>query len=56
MGGIDSPWGGTPSRHGYVYDPAAGSWSPIADMPKARTGASGAFLNGTLYVAGGAYT
>ncbi|MFJ2397248.1 carboxypeptidase regulatory-like domain-containing protein [Streptomyces sp. NPDC087843] len=55
VGGIDTPWGGTPTKHGYIYNAAAGSWTPIADMPEPRTGAAGAFLNGTLYVVGGAY-
>ncbi|MGW9027603.1 carboxypeptidase regulatory-like domain-containing protein [Streptomyces sp. NPDC055722] len=44
---------GTLLPHGYVYDPVAGSWSQIADLPQLRTAATGAFVNGTLYVVGG---
>jgi N-acetylneuraminic acid mutarotase len=40
-------------KHDYVYDPAVGSWQQFADLPQLRTGATGAFLNGTLYVVGG---
>lgn len=40
-------------KNDYVYDPAVGSWRQIADLPQLRTGATGAFVNGTLYVVGG---
>lgn len=40
-------------KHNYVYDPAAGSWARIADLPELRTAATGAFVDGTLYVVGG---
>jgi N-acetylneuraminic acid mutarotase len=40
-------------KHNYVYDPVAASWSRIADLPQLRTAATGAFLDGTLYVVGG---
>ncbi|MGW9028925.1 carboxypeptidase regulatory-like domain-containing protein [Streptomyces sp. NPDC055722] len=39
--------------HNYVYDPAVGSWARIADLPELRTAATGAFVDGTLYVVGG---
>jgi N-acetylneuraminic acid mutarotase len=55
VGGIDHTSGGNPLKSGYAYDPGAGTWSPIADLPQPRVGATGAFVNGTLYVAGGAY-
>ncbi|WP_329363290.1 kelch repeat-containing protein [Streptomyces sp. NBC_01483] len=55
VGGLDHTLTGDPYKSGYVYDPVAASWSPIADLPQPRTGATGAFVNGTLYVAGGAY-
>ncbi|MER5603697.1 carboxypeptidase regulatory-like domain-containing protein [Streptomyces sp. NPDC002265] len=53
VGGMDKLWGGHVLGHGYVYDPAARSWSRIADLPQPRNSATGAFVNGTLYVAGG---
>lgn len=53
VGGMDHLLGGMGYKDGYVYDPAAGSWSPIADMPETKVNATGAFVNGTLYVAGG---
>lgn len=40
-------------KQNYVYDPGAASWTQIADLPQYRTGATGAFVNGTLYVVGG---
>jgi N-acetylneuraminic acid mutarotase len=55
VGGLDHTLGGDPLKSGYVYDPGAASWSPIADLPAPRAGATGAFVNGTLYVTGGAY-
>ncbi|MEU1203636.1 carboxypeptidase regulatory-like domain-containing protein [Streptomyces sp. NPDC005813] len=55
VGGLDHNWGGEPRRSGYVYAPGAASWSPIADLPQPRASAAGAFVDGTLYVAGGTY-
>jgi N-acetylneuraminic acid mutarotase len=40
-------------KHNYVYRPATASWSQIADLPQLRTAATGAFVDGTLYVVGG---
>lgn len=40
-------------KQNYVYDPGAASWTQIADLPQYRTGATGAFIDGTLYVVGG---
>ncbi|WP_329244880.1 carboxypeptidase regulatory-like domain-containing protein [Actinoallomurus sp. NBC_01490] len=37
----------------YAYDPAAGSWHRIADLPAPRENAVGGFVGGRLYVAGG---
>ncbi len=52
MGGYQgiSPGNTTAS---YMYDPAAGQWSPIASLPQAVRDARAAFVNGTLYVVGG---
>jgi hypothetical protein len=38
---------------GYVFDPVAGQWSPIAGMGKARENPAAAFIGGRLYVVGG---
>jgi N-acetylneuraminic acid mutarotase len=40
-------------KQNYVYTPGAASWSQIADLPQYRTAATGAFVDGTLYVVGG---
>lgn len=40
-------------KQNYVYTPGATSWTQIADLPQYRTAATGAFLDGTLYVVGG---
>lgn len=37
----------------FVYDPVSASWSAIAPLPQGLNSPSAAFLNGTLYVAGG---
>ncbi|MGW9031114.1 carboxypeptidase regulatory-like domain-containing protein [Streptomyces sp. NPDC055722] len=55
VGGVDHTVGGDPYKSGYAYDPVAASWSPIADLPQPRADAAGAFVDGTLYVAGGEY-
>jgi N-acetylneuraminic acid mutarotase len=41
------------TRDGYVYDPAVNTWSPIAPAPAALYEPVAAFVDGTLYVAGG---
>src|SRR5207247_8837323 len=51
VGGIDSSF--SLLSHGWVYDPGANSWSPIADMPVAREKPGVAAANGLLYVSGG---
>ena len=38
---------------GYVYDPAAQQWSPIADAPEALESPAAAFVDGKMYVVGG---
>ena len=53
VGGIDTIFAGTVTAHGYVYDPAAGAWSPIADLPRPLQTPAAAFLDGTMYVVGG---
>jgi subtilisin family serine protease/N-acetylneuraminic acid mutarotase len=50
VSGVD---GHNPTAKGYVYDPAVGSWQPIADLPGARENAAGAFVGDTFYVTGG---
>jgi subtilisin family serine protease/N-acetylneuraminic acid mutarotase len=37
----------------FVYDPAAQTWSPIADLPEGRENPMGAFIDGKMYVSGG---
>jgi subtilisin family serine protease/N-acetylneuraminic acid mutarotase len=50
VGGVD---GDIITAKGYVYDPAAKTWSPIADLPHGRQNAAGAFIGDTFYVTGG---
>ena len=50
VGGVD---GDRITADGYVYDPAARTWSPIADLPHGRQNAAGAFIGDTFYVTGG---
>ncbi|HEY1914402.1 MAG TPA: carboxypeptidase regulatory-like domain-containing protein [Streptosporangiaceae bacterium] len=38
---------------GYVYSPSAGNWSPIASAPVSVQNPAAAFVDGTLYLAGG---
>jgi N-acetylneuraminic acid mutarotase len=38
---------------GFVYDPQARVWKPIAALPQPLMGAGGAFVDGKLYVVGG---
>ncbi|RKN30090.1 Kelch repeat-containing protein [Micromonospora musae] len=40
-------------NEGYVFDPQARAWERIADLPEARAGAAGGFIDGKLYVTGG---
>src|SRR5437763_8688264 len=38
---------------GSVFDPASGTWSPIASMKTAREKPAGGFINGKFFVVGG---
>jgi N-acetylneuraminic acid mutarotase len=52
VGGVTGP----PNQiipDGFVYDPAADSWSPIADLPAAREKPGAGAIGGKLYVSGG---
>ncbi|MEE6257501.1 carboxypeptidase regulatory-like domain-containing protein [Plantactinospora sonchi] len=40
-------------KEGYVLDPQARTWNRLADLPEARAGAVGGFVDGKLYVVGG---
>ncbi len=53
VGGVTGIIGGVALADSFVYDPVAGAWSPIADLPQPLEAPSAAFVNGTLYVAGG---
>jgi N-acetylneuraminic acid mutarotase len=53
VGGVQTIFGGVPLTDGFVYDPTSASWSAIAPLPQGREAASGAFLDGTMYVVGG---
>jgi hypothetical protein len=44
---------GLSTKHGYVLDPAAGAWTPIADLPIDLWAMSYAPANGKLLVSGG---
>ena len=50
VGGFD---GGTNLNSGYVYDPAADTWSPIASMTGIREKPVGVAVDGLFYVTGG---
>jgi len=50
VGGTD---GFNSLNSGYVYDPLSDSWSPIANMARARAKPAVAFVNDLLYVVGG---
>ncbi|MEU5563960.1 S8 family serine peptidase [Micromonospora musae] len=41
------------TRAGYVYDPVALTWSPIADSPEAVANGAGIFLDDRMYLVGG---
>jgi hypothetical protein len=53
VGGIHQTVGGVALTDGYVYDPATQAWSPIAPLPEGRQAPAAAFVDGTMYVAGG---
>jgi subtilase family serine protease/N-acetylneuraminic acid mutarotase len=50
--GFDCPAGGQ-TANAYAYDSSAKTWDPIASLPQPLQNSAAAFLNGTLYVAGG---
>jgi hypothetical protein len=54
-GGVSGPVNGTQvsTRAGYVYDPRANSWSPIAALPADLWGSAYAAANGQLLMSGG---
>ncbi len=57
-GGLAYSFGGTEAGMGataasYVYDPAALTWEPIADMPEGRQKPAAAFVDGVFVVTGG---
>ncbi|WP_053204658.1 carboxypeptidase regulatory-like domain-containing protein [Jiangella muralis] len=41
------------TTRGFVYDPAAGAWSPLPAMPNGRAMPAGEFVDGRFYVTGG---
>jgi len=45
--------GGPGVTASFAYDPVTESWSPIASLPQALESPVAAFVNGTMYVAGG---
>lgn len=53
FGGDDMVASGTVTKDSYVYDPATGAWSAIAPLPTPLANATGAFVDGTMYVVGG---
>ncbi|MFI1976880.1 S8 family serine peptidase [Streptomyces wedmorensis] len=56
VGGVAVTSGGNvmfPTDKGYVLDPHAGGWKPIAKQPSIRGKANGAFIGGKFYVTGG---
>ncbi|WP_069463869.1 carboxypeptidase regulatory-like domain-containing protein, partial [Actinacidiphila rubida] len=53
VGGVDKILGGQWVRNSYVYDPSKGAWSTIAPLPVPLESPAAAFVDGTLYVAGG---
>ena len=44
---------GVTTARGYVYSPSAGKWSPIAPLPQPLRDSAAAFVDGSMYVAGG---
>jgi N-acetylneuraminic acid mutarotase len=53
VAGVSGIFGGVYRSRGYVHDPSTDAWTPIADLPEALESPGGAFINGTMYVAGG---
>ncbi|WP_329537526.1 carboxypeptidase regulatory-like domain-containing protein (plasmid) [Streptomyces sp. NBC_01450] len=53
VAGVSGLFGGKFLTSGYVHDPATDAWTPIADLPEGLESPGGAFVNGTMYVAGG---
>jgi N-acetylneuraminic acid mutarotase len=53
VGGVTQIVGGVALADSYVYDPTSASWSAIAPLPQPLESPVAAFLNGTMYVAGG---
>ncbi|MFJ2261529.1 kelch repeat-containing protein [Streptomyces sp. NPDC087844] len=53
VAGVSGLIGGEYLSRGYVHDPATDAWTRIADLPEALESPGGAFIDGTLYVAGG---
>jgi subtilase family serine protease/N-acetylneuraminic acid mutarotase len=51
--GFDCSENGGQTASGYVYNPPAKAWTPIAPLPQPLVSPAAAFLDGTLYVAGG---
>ncbi len=52
FGGSTAAFSGAVSNAA-VFDPATGEWTPLAEMPTARGGATAQALDGRIYVAGG---
>lgn len=50
FGGYD---GSANTNAAYVFDPNAGTWTQLANMPAALEKPTGAFINGKIYVANG---
>ncbi|NEC86543.1 carboxypeptidase regulatory-like domain-containing protein [Streptomyces sp. SID12501] len=53
VAGVSGIFGGEYLKHSYVHDPSTDAWTPIADLPEALESPGGAFIDGTMYVAGG---
>ncbi|MFF3375851.1 carboxypeptidase regulatory-like domain-containing protein [Streptomyces sp. NPDC002680] len=53
VAGVSGIFNGQYLTHSYVHDPSTDAWTPIADLPEALESPGGAFINGTMYVAGG---
>jgi len=54
FGGIIEPyWWGVPSNSAYRYNPVGNSWSPMANMPIARSNFVTAVIDGKVYCMGG---
>ncbi|WP_262058790.1 carboxypeptidase regulatory-like domain-containing protein [Streptomyces sp. STR69] len=53
VAGVSGIINGQYLSHSYVHDPSTDAWTPIADLPEALESPGGAFIDGTMYVAGG---